>query len=165
VTTAPILSTPRLTLRAMRPDDWPAYAAFMASGRSAHMGGPYNTRAAWGVFCHDAAGWPLYGAGALMVEAGGATVGQVGISHGPLFPEAELGWFLYDGAEGKGYAAEAAQALRDWAFAQGWPTLVSYIDPENTRSARVEERLGAWRDPDAVPQDPGDLVYRHARAA
>lgn len=163
--TAPTLTTARLALRPMRPDDWPAYAAFMASGRSAHMGGPWDAGAAWGHFCHDAAGWPLFGVGALMVEADGVTVGQVGISHGPRFPESELGWLLYAGFEGQGYAAEAAAALRDLAFAQGLPTLVSYIGPENARSARVAERLGAVLDPRAEPQDPGDLVYRHPRGA
>ncbi|HMO06725.1 MAG TPA: GNAT family N-acetyltransferase [Paracoccaceae bacterium] len=162
MTLPPTLATARLTLRPMEPGDFPAYAALMASGRSAFMGGPFDTRAAWGLFCHDAAGWALFGFGALMVEAGGTTVGQVGINHGPLFPEPELGWMLYDGHEGQGYATEAGRALRDWGFGQGLPTLVSYMDPANRASAAVAERMGARLDPAAVPQDPGDLVYRHA---
>lgn len=131
------------------------------------MGGPFADRTAWGHFCHDAAGWALFGAGALMVErsADGETLGQVGISNGPRFPEAELGWLVYDGHEGQGYATEAAAALRDWAFADGWPTLVSYVDPGNAGSIRVAGRLGAVSDPDAVPQDRGDLVFRHRRVA
>jgi RimJ/RimL family protein N-acetyltransferase len=108
--TTPILDTPRLALRPMRPADFPAYAALMAGGRARHMGGPFDTRAAWGLFCHDAAGWSLFGAGALMADRRdtGQTVGQVGINQGPLFPEPELGWLLYDGHEGQGYATEAA---------------------------------------------------------
>jgi RimJ/RimL family protein N-acetyltransferase len=39
--------------------------------------------------------------------------------------------------------------------------LVSYIHPDNYRSAAVAERLGATLDLDAPRQDPGDLVYRH----
>ncbi|QYK40968.1 MAG: GNAT family N-acetyltransferase [Paracoccaceae bacterium] len=162
---APTLTTARLVLRPMRPGDFPAYAAFMATARAGFMGGPFDTRAAWGIFCHDAAGWALFGHGALMIEAGGETVGQVGISHGPLFPEPEIGWLLYDGHEGRGYATEAAAALRDWAFAQGLPTLVSYMDPQNRASAAVAERLGARLDPAATPQDAGDLVYRHGGAS
>jgi RimJ/RimL family protein N-acetyltransferase len=145
--------------------DWPAYAAFLASPRVVHMGGPYGRNRAWGIFCHDVAGWALYGYGALMIEVQGQTVGQVGISHGPLFPEPELGWFLYEGHEGRGYATEAARALRDWAFARGLHRLVSYIGPENRASAAVAERLGAKLDPQAPVQDEGDLVYRHPRAA
>lgn len=157
----PVLHTARLVLRPMGPGDFPAYAAFMASPRAVLMGGPYDTRAAWGLFCHDAAGWALFGHGALMIAADGVTVGQVGISHGPRFPEPELGWLLYVGHEGHGYATEAAAALRAHALAQGLPSLVSYTDPDNHASHAVARRLGAVPDPDAVPQDAGDLVWRH----
>lgn len=62
----------------------------------------------------------------------------------------------------KGYAYEAAVAMRDWAFqARKLETLVSYIGSENLRSIRLAERLGATLDEHARPQDPGDLVYRH----
>ncbi len=167
---APTLHTARLTLRPLTMADYPAYAAFMASPRSIHMGGPYDRSRTWGVFCHDAGQWALFGFGGLMIDvaATGHTVGSVSVNHGPLFPETELGWFLYDGHEGHGYATEAAEALRDWAFAtRDLPTLVSYIDPPNHASARVAERLGARLDPEAPrqPGDEADLVYRHPRGA
>jgi len=160
----PTLKTERLILRAPVMADFPAYGALLASARSVHMGGPFDTRTAWGWFCHDVAVWRLFGHGALMADlaATGECVGQVGINHGPLFPEKELGWMVYEGHEGQGYATEAARALRDWAFATlGLATLVSYIDPGNRRSAAVAERLGAVLDPAAQRQDPDDLVYRH----
>ncbi len=159
----PRLVTARLVLRAPVAADFPAYAALMASPRARFMGGPIGTRAAWGMFCHDVAQWSLFGHGALIMDltAGGACVGQVGINHGPLFPERELGWLVYDGHEGRGYATEAARALRDWAAAGGMRGLVSYIDPANDRSVAVAERLGATRDDEAPRQDPDDLVYRH----
>lgn len=130
------------------------------------MGGPYDQRGAWGVFCHDVALWALFGHGALMIDLpSGICVGQVGINHGPLFPEKELGWLIYAEHEGQGYASEAAAALRDWAFGPGGlETLVSYVDPRNTRSIAVAERLGARRDADAARSDPEDLVYRHRHA-
>jgi len=66
------------------------------------------------------------------------------------------------GHEGRGYATQAARALRDWATAAGgMRALVSYIHPENGRSVAVAERLGATRDDTAPRQDPDDLVYRH----
>ena len=160
----PTLETPRLILRAPRMEDFPAYAALMASPRSMYMGGPFDQRSAWGLFCHDVALWSLYGHGALMIDIKdtGTCVGQVGINHGPLFPEKELGWLLYDGFEGHGYATEAAEALRDWAFANlNLPTLVSYFDPENHRSMAVSARLGGTRDDNAPLQDEGDVVYRY----
>lgn len=160
----PSLTTNRLTLRAPVMPDFPAYAAFLASPRSSGMGGPFGTREAWGLFCHDVALWPLFGHGALMIDrrADGACIGQVGINHGPLFAEKELGWLLYDGFEGHGYAGEAARALRDWAFdVLGLQTLVSYVDPANSSSAALARRLGAVLDPDAPRDDPTDLVFRH----
>ena len=163
MTPPPTLTTARLTLRPMVPEDFPAYAALMADQRSVGMGGPFGLRDAWGMFCHDAAGWGLFGFGALMIDAQGVAVGQVGINHGPLFPEPELGWMLYDGHQGRGYATEAARTLRDWAYGQGLSGLVSYTDPDNHASIRVAERLGAVLDPDAPRQDPQDLVWRHIR--
>jgi RimJ/RimL family protein N-acetyltransferase len=166
--TAPTLNTARLTLRPMRVGDWPDYAAFLASGRSAGMGGPYDARAAWGVFCHDVALWSLYGHGALMIDLGstGETVGQVGLNAGPLFPEPELGWMLYAGHEGNGYATEAAAALRDWSFAHlPLDSIVSYTDPQNLASQAVARRLGAVIDPDAQGIEPVDIVWRHHRGA
>jgi RimJ/RimL family protein N-acetyltransferase len=160
----PTLTTERLTLRPPVFADFPAYERLMASPRSVYMGGPFDTRGAWGMFCHDVAMWQLFGHGALMVDvtATGECVGQVGINHGPLFPEKELGWLVYEGFEGKGYALEAARALRDWAFeVRRLPTLVSYVDPHNARSIALAQRMGAVLDPDAERQDPEDLVFRH----
>ena len=164
--TPPVLQTDRLTLRAPVMADYPAYAAFLGSARSVHMGGPFNDFGAWALFCHDVGSWALFGVGGLMVDLSrtGETVGNVGINQGPLFPEPELGWFLYAGQTGQGYATEAAARLRDWAFAHvGLPSLVSYMDPSNAASARVAQRLGAVLDPVAPRQkgDEADLVYRH----
>jgi len=159
----PTLTTQRLTLRPMTPQDWPAYAALMASDRARHMGGPHAPREAWGMFCSDHAQWSLYGYGALMIDATHTRtcVGQVGINCGPLYPEHELGWLLYPGSEGHGYALEAAAALRDWArHEKHLATLVSYVEPGNDRSRKLAERLGAHLD-EATPHPDGDLVFRH----
>ncbi|PVB60710.1 GNAT family N-acetyltransferase [Labrenzia sp. 011] len=160
----PTIETQRLLLRAMTMEDWPDYAALMQSARAAHMGGPMSKEKAWGMFCHDVALWPLVGHGALMLEerASGRCLGQVGINHGPLFPEHEIGWFVYEHAEGKGIAFEAARALRDWGLRdRGLPTLVSYVDRDNIRSRRLAERLGAVPDAQALRNDPRDMVFRH----
>lgn len=161
----PTLKTSRLTLRPMCIEDWEAYHHFMTSNRSIYyMGGSFSTSVAWGMFCSDHAQWGLFGCGALMIEntANGDCLGQIGINYGPLFPEWELGWLLYPGAEGQSFAYEAAVALRAWAQdVRHLETLVSYIDPDNSRSVRLAERLGATLDTNAKRQDPTDLVYRH----
>ncbi|MBX5085626.1 GNAT family N-acetyltransferase [Rhizobium lentis] len=158
------IRTERLTLRLPDIGDFEAYARLMASPRSAGMGGPFDLRAAWGMYCHDLALWQLFGHGALLIDLAetGECIGQVGINHGPLFPEKELGWFVYEGYEGRGFATEAAFALRGWAFATlKLPSLVSHIAPGNTASIAVAERLGARHDPAAPRTDPAHLFYRH----
>ena len=160
----PTVFTRRLRLRAPVADDFPAYLQLMASPRARYIGGPFDLDAAWGLFCHDVACWSLFGHGALMIElsSSGQCIGQVGVNGGPRFPERELGWILYEGFEGSGYATEAAAALRDWARGSLSPCdLVSYIDSGNAASVRVARRLGAVLDPLAPGQDPEDLVYRH----
>lgn len=158
------LDTQRLALRPQSPDDFEAYAAFLASDRSAGMGGPFDRRAAWGMFCHDHACWSFFGHGALMIElkATKECVGQVGINHGPLFPEKELGWLLYEEHEGKGYASEAAAGMLYWAWRTcKLKTVVSYVDPHNLQSHAVAKRIGGRVDPAAPRMDPEDIVYRH----
>nr|WP_319385624.1 GNAT family N-acetyltransferase [uncultured Roseibium sp.] len=160
----PTLRTARLILRPMTMGDWPAYFDFMQSRRSTGMGGPFDRKMAWALFCHDMAQWALMGNGGLMIEdaASGACLGQVGINYGPLFPEHELGWFVYPEAEGKGIAFEAAQGLLAWARTDLKPPgLVSYVDEDNLRSRQLAERLGGVLDADAERPDLNDLVYRH----
>lgn len=160
----PNLTTERLLLRPIRADDFAAYRELMASERARFMGGPFDTRAAWGMFCHDVACWQLFGHGCLMIELAqtGETVGQVGISHGPLFPEKELGWFLYEAFEGKGYATEAAGEMQRWAFEElGLKTLVSYTNMANAASRAVCDPLGGVLDNEAERQDPDDVAYRY----
>jgi RimJ/RimL family protein N-acetyltransferase len=160
----PTLTTARLLLRALTFDDWGPYWRLMRSERARYMGGPFTEKQAWGMFCADHAQWDLFGCGALMMDdrRDGACLGQVGINSGPLYPEQELGWFVFAEAEGRGYAFEAASALRDWARDEKrLRTLVSYIDPENDRSRVLAERLGAVPDDHAARPDPTDLVFRH----
>ena len=59
--------------------------------------------------------------------------------------------------------AEAARAVIAHAFRDlKWSTAVSYIDPNNTRSTALAERLGARPDPQAAyPGEPPIVVWRH----
>lgn len=161
--TPPTLITPRLTLRPQRREDFDAFADLLASDRSRYMGGPIPRDTAWSWFCSDEAGWSFLGFGALSITetASGGLVGQIALLQPPRFPEPELGWLAYEGWTGRGYVTEAARALRDWAWARGMTTLVSYVDPDNHKSHAVARRLGAVQDPDAPNPDPVDVVWRH----
>ncbi|UWQ32178.1 GNAT family N-acetyltransferase [Leisingera sp. M527] len=165
MTVIPTLKTERLLLRAPTFDDWPDFWDLMKSERSVYMGGPFSAVHAWGDFCQGIAQWQMFGFGSLSIEviSTNQCVGRVEINYGPRCPEPELGWQVFDSAEGKGYAFEAATEMRRWAFEEReMQTLVSYIDPRNQRSQGLAERLGAALDETAEKQDPDDLVYRHS---
>lgn len=163
----PTLTTQRLTLRAPIMADYPAYAAFVTSERTRFMGGPHDDATAWSWFCNDTAQWALLGMGGLTVLHQGMQIGQVAVCHGPVFPEPELGWFLFDGFEGQGFALEAAAAMRDWALGErGLPTVTAYVDAQNTASVTLAQRLGGVLDPHAAtPDGMATQVYRFVRTA
>ena len=168
LTGTPVLHTARLTLRVPALRDWEAFAGFLTSDRAALVGGPVTRERAWRAFGHLVGHWVLRGYGMFAVAPKGAAA-AIGMA-GPWFPESwpeqEIGWSMWSAAaEGKGYAFEAAEAARTYAFAAlGWPTAVSYIDPANTRSIALARRLGAVQDPAAAyPGDAPCLVFRHPR--
>ena len=164
----PTLVTPRLTLRAPQMTDFPAYRGFVTSPRAVYMGGPHDAAKAWDWFCNDVAQWQLLNMGGLIVTLNDQPIGQVALCHGPIFPEPQLGWFLFSAAhEGQGYATEAAAALLQWALGpRGLTTLVSYVDPANAASAALARRLGGQPDPKAAtPLGMAALTWRFAAKA
>ena len=162
--TVPVLETERLRLRAPKLADFEHWAAFFASPRSTFERGQMPKDEAYRNWAADVALWGLRGYGPFGIEMRdtGAYVGEVGIYQPEGYPEAELGWFAVPDAEGRGFAAEAATAVLHWARRDfGWPRLVNYIDPANTRSIALGLRLGGVVDPDLLGVDPGDVVIRH----
>lgn len=164
----PVLVTRRLRLRAMTLADFPAWAEILCSDRSRYMDGPYDRDEAYSEFAATAGEWALHGLGfwTVTLAEGGEAIGFTGLNAEPSNNDPELGWFLRAAAEGRGYAREAAAAVRDWALAEGFPALVSYIDPDNSRSRALARALGARRDPLAEAAyagtpDAGVEVWRH----
>ena len=166
----PVLETARLRLRAPSLGDFPAWAGILCSPRAAYMDGPYERDEAFMEFAASVGSWLLRGHGPWTVEdrATGEVLGFVCLNMEPSDQEPELGFFLRQGAEGRGIAEEASRAARAQGWALGLPSLVSYIDPANARSAALAERLGARRDARAEAAfagtpDEGVAVYRHPR--
>lgn len=159
------IETQRLVL--MQPDDSVVenLIEFYTSKRSSMAGGdvPYSdavTRA-YAMLGH----WVHRGYGLFTIsrKEDKACVGMTGPYYPPGRPEKEVGWILFDGYEGHGYATEAANAVIAYAQSTlGWTDIVHYIDSENSASISVAERLGAKLDRDAVQPKPAQpcLVYR-----
>ena len=110
--------------------------------------------------------WERNGVGQFVVELDGKLIGRVGFivwdsrtwetsayDLAGEHAETELGWAILSSHWGKGYATEAALAVRNWIERE---RIISLIDPANIRSQRVAEKLGAR---------PGDRVQTaHAEA-
>jgi RimJ/RimL family protein N-acetyltransferase len=75
--------------------------------------------------------------------------------------EVELGWMLSREHWGRGYATEAALAMRDWGIAErGFTRLISIIRPGNERSVRVAEKIGERYERDIVwPSGTPAMLY------
>ena len=163
----PAITTARLTLRAPRITDFPAYRSVFTTDRAVHMGGPFTEEAAFADFCEGIAGWMLRGAGMWTLTLTGADtpLGWIYLWQEQGDPAPELGWVLTSAAEGHGYATEAARAVLPHAVTLYGPNgFVSYIDAANPRSARIATALGATRDPvtEAAIGDATLHVFRHS---
>lgn len=161
----PTLETATLRLRAPTATDFEAYAAFRASERTRIVGGPYSRAQAFEQLAAIVGHWHLRGFGRWMVadRATDAPLGIVGPFHPEGWPEPEIAWSVFDAAEGRGIAAEAARAARAHVYdTLGWSTVISAVDPANTRSVRLAERLGCVRDGSFEHPVHGHLdIWRH----
>ncbi len=147
----PTLRTERLILRAFRAADIDAWAAMESDPEVRRYRGnnPRDRAQAWAVMESSLGQWALRGYGLFAVErvADACFVGFTGVLHPVDWPEPELSYSLARAAWGNGFATEAAAAAREWAFGgPGFTRLASFILPENSRSLRVAQKLGATRD-------------------
>lgn len=143
----PRITTARLVLRGYRVDDFEAFAANLADPVvTEHLEGVVDRRNAWRILAAGTGAWVLNGAGwwGVALRETGELVGTVGA----FFREApwtdlELGWTIFRRHWRRGYASEAAQAALDYGFERhAVPRAIAHIDPRNTASIRVSERIG-----------------------
>lgn len=168
--THPRLETERLILRRPAGRDAATVMEFFRTDRAEHVGGQQTVGGAWRNFAAELGHWEIldFGMWAVTLKGDDQIIGLVGAWYPADWPETEIGWLIFDGYEGHGYAYEAAQAAIRHAFETlGWDTAVSYIAPANDRSIALAERLGATLDPDAPQPKPDHpcLIYRHPRPA
>jgi RimJ/RimL family protein N-acetyltransferase len=160
----PTLTTDRLVLRGFRAGDWDGYAAMNADPAVRRwLGGNLLSREqTWAQMESFLGQWALRGYGIFAVELDGCFAGRVGLLHFADWPEPELAWTIASPFWGRGLATEAAAEVRRWVFADlRRDRLVSYIVPENIRSRRVAEKLGAVRDGQVVLRGVVPDVWVH----
>ncbi|MEM7366714.1 MAG: GNAT family N-acetyltransferase [Pseudomonadota bacterium] len=77
---------------------------------------------------------------AMTLRPSGRFIGALGFN--ALDEEYEIAWHLNPAHWGCGYMSEAVEAVMAWALAQGANVVNAYIEPGNTRSIRLAEKMG-----------------------
>jgi RimJ/RimL family protein N-acetyltransferase len=149
------IETERLILRPVKGEDLDGWAELMGDPESSRfIGGPVARAAAWRGMATMAGSWVLQGFGmfSMIEKESGRWIGRTGPWQPEGWPGTEVGWGIVKSAFGRGYAYEAAAATIDWAFDNlGWTDVIHCIDPANTPSQKLAERLGS------VNRGPGRL--------
>ena len=162
----PVIETERLTLRAPQLDDLQAMIAFFATTRSHMVGGPRDAMGSYTSLVSRLGHWVLngYGLWHIVEKTSGTFVGWTGMIFAPGWSEPELGWTLFEPAEGKGDGFEAAAAARSQAAQhQGLNGVISYIAHANGRSMALAERLGARFERESELLGKPCQIWRHPR--
>ena len=149
-----ILRTERLVLREFQTDDWKATHVYQNDPRylrfyDRESMSPADTQGLISAFLAFQADRPRRSTQLAITLAGtGELIGNVGVRReGADHPVADLGYELSPMHWGRGYATEAATAMRDWAFAQqGLARLHAHCIAQNVASSRVLEKLGMRRE-------------------
>jgi RimJ/RimL family protein N-acetyltransferase len=166
-----VIESARLLLRKPRVDDAPGLLEAFADPEAMRYLGDGSTTdlaGAEGAVDRWLGRWDAWGIGMFVVERteDGRVLGRAGfLRWNPETweiggSETELGWGLAREHWGRGYATEAALALRDWAFGERrLNRLISLIQHGNVRSARVAEKLGEQLERDVDVRGKATWLY------
>ena len=166
-----MIKTDRLFLRLPRPEDAADLAAAYAEPETVRYIGDGMTSTlddVEAVIPQWLEGWDLWGVGFCSLERreDARVLGRAGFLRWDPETweiggsETEIGWLLGQEHWGRGYATEAALALRDWARRErGLSRLISLIQHGNVRSVRVAEKLGECYERDVEVRGESTWLY------
>jgi RimJ/RimL family protein N-acetyltransferase len=144
----PVLQTERLVLRSFTQEDFEPFTHIVSDPevvRYLDGGAPISREDCWRGMALFIGHWHLRGYGWWAVEdrRTGELLGRLGLYNPEGWPGIEVGWLLRQDAWGVGLATEGAAAAINFAFdVVGAGHVISIIDPRNTRSIRVAEKIG-----------------------
>jgi RimJ/RimL family protein N-acetyltransferase len=146
---APVLTTPRLTLRELTPEDAGFMLALLNDEAFLRYIGDRGVRtvaeaeryiAAGPIASYERHGYGLYLAA---IEASGEPIGICGLVRRDTLPEPDLGFALLPAFRGQGYAVEAAAAVVAHARdALRLPRLLAITSQDNDASMALLSKLG-----------------------
>lgn len=162
-----VIETERLVLRPLtEPDLEPLHRLHMDPRVNRFIGGPPPPLEAFRVMHLEyiRTQYPRgFGTLGAFERNGGPLIGRCGLTTWQIdaVEELEVGYVFAKEVWGRGYATEAARAIRDFGFrTQPVDHLISLIDMENEPSATVAERTGMQLWKYTVLMGNPTLVYR-----
>ena len=162
------LETERLVLRQFTVEDHPDLHVYYGDETCMRytVGHAMTDWESWRAMATMVGHWQLRGYGPYAVEEKTTrrVAGPIGLWFPHEWPEPEIKWGMARRFWGKGYASEAARAVREMA-ASHLPELhlISLIDPENQGSINVARAVGARREGDFELRGRTCHLYRHRR--
>jgi len=157
--------TSHLTFREMTPDDIEAVAALLGDPDvMAYYPRPKTRAEALAWIAWNGRLYREHGHGLWLLEHAttGEFVGDCGLTFQEVGGrmEVEIGYHVRRSLQGRGYATEAALAVRDFARdVLGLHRLVAIIDPGNAPSRRVAQRIGLTFEQEVGWSGKRVLVY------
>lgn len=161
MSSGPFLMTKRLILRPPSAEDLEGWVAFHADPETTKFIGGVQARSqAWRSLCAMNGAWSIkgYAMFSMILRDTGQWIGRTGPWMPEGWPGTEVGWGALREFEGQGYVREAAIASIDYAFdVLRWDNVIHTIDPENTASIMLAQRLGSVNQgPTQLPEPFAD---------
>ena len=158
-----VLETERLRLREMTEADFDAlYRVLADSDIMQHSPYTFDGERVLGWIRTNAERYRVFGFGlwAVCRKDTGEMIGDCGLTmqriHGQIKPE--IGYHIRGDQQRRGYAREAAAAVRDWAFRHTpFDILYSYMKAANEPSCRTARSIGC-RPVDAFRDEEGEVT-------
>jgi [ribosomal protein S5]-alanine N-acetyltransferase len=142
----PTLTTARLVLRPLVAEDAADIqrlaGAFEVAGTTANIPHPYPDGAAATFVAAQHENWRDDRAVTWAITRAGAFIGCIGlVLLSRTHARASLGYWIAHSEWNRGYATEAARAVVDWGFADGWHRIEATHLTRNPASGRVMQKL------------------------
>lgn len=143
-----VIETERLTLRHLTADDLDWMHAILGDSETVrYYPEPFSLEKTreWITWCLEYYKKPGYGLLAVILRETRMPIGDCGLTLQEVdgVERNEIGYHFSREHWGKGYASEAAAAMRDYAFGiLKMNELISWMPPENKPSRMVAERIG-----------------------
>ena len=160
--------TQRLILRCLKESDWrEIHEHYSDEACTRYTFGRALTEAeSWRAMASMIGHWHLRGYGPYVVEekASANVLGIVGLWYPNDWPEPEIKWGLLRRYWGRGFASEAARAVKNMA-GECVPDLplISFMDSGNLASIRLAKAIGASFEKEVQFRGGRRHIYRHTR--